>query len=834
MNEMINYAIDLGTTNSLIAHFEAGVVEVLTNPIGFGETLPSVVGFRKDRILVGRKARELLEKDPQNVASQFKRKMGTTEVYRIRSLGQAKTPVELSAMVLKELRTFIRTEETPPAVVITVPACFDMAQANATKEAGLLAGFEQVVLLQEPIAASLAYANKPKAQDLKNSQWLVYDLGGGTFDVALVRIVDGEFRVVDHEGDNYLGGADFDALIVERLLVPAAEREGVFTDLLQQMTSASGRYNAFWLECLSRAGRAKEELSATPSAEIELELQDENGDAVNATIAITRSEFEALIRDAVDRTAEMLKRVLTRNSLRPEDVEFILMVGGSTYIPMVRSRVGDLLGIRVNTDINPVNAVAVGAAYFAGTREIRLPASSTPGDRHSGALRIRVAYNRASQECEELFSAKVEGDTSELQYRVTRDDGGFDTGLRALSARVMEELPLRQGEFNLFTFSVVDSLGRPVACDLGKIQIAQGRFSVAGQMLPEDLSCVLDAEEGSDTKLDLIFPRSTVLPARAKKTYEASRPMLYGSTEAIRIMVVEGPAENHFAANKTVGSLEISATGLGRDLLRGTEIDLTFELSESRDLTVTAYVNPSGPEFGAKYKSTDRAVSVPTLVDQVQLLRRNVVEETSQAAGRDDFELAAALEDLGAPLQELEGEALLLSLTPDDVRDNRFKLDDRARALGQEFSRLTAGKRVALARDEYLSAKGEAQELAAASGNDLERRAIQEIVAQEVAFLSSSTTSRIEQETQALQRIMFGILRRQPDFLTGWFQHLLSKRETLNDEVQAKALIDAGRLYITNQDFEKLAGVNMRLHDLLPQDQVDAQERQYFTGITGR
>ena len=217
-NNMINFGIDLGTTNSLVAKFNKGSVEVFKNPNGFRETLPSFVGFRNDRILVGEQAKAYAEKDPKSVASRFKRKMGTTEAIKIKALGQAKTPVELSGFVLKELKTFIHTGEVPEAVVLTVPASFDQVQSNATKEAGHQAGFKQVVLLQEPIAASLAYANKERNVDLKNSQWIVYDLGGGTFDVALVRIVEGELKVVDHEGDNYLGGADFDELVVEKII----------------------------------------------------------------------------------------------------------------------------------------------------------------------------------------------------------------------------------------------------------------------------------------------------------------------------------------------------------------------------------------------------------------------------------------------------------------------------------------------------------------------------------------------------------------------------------------------------------------------------------------
>ncbi|HRH39953.1 MAG TPA: Hsp70 family protein, partial [Flavobacteriales bacterium] len=203
----------------MIAKFNKGAVEVYKNPVGFKETLPSLVGFRNDRILVGEQAVAYLEKEAKNVIGTFKRKMGTSESFKIKSLDQSKTPIELSAFVLKELKTFVHSGEIPEAVVITIPASFDMVQCNATKEAGHQAGFKQVVLLQEPIAASLAYANKTTGNELTNSQWVVYDLGGGTFDVALVRIVEGELKVIDHEGDNFLGGADFDALIVERIVV---------------------------------------------------------------------------------------------------------------------------------------------------------------------------------------------------------------------------------------------------------------------------------------------------------------------------------------------------------------------------------------------------------------------------------------------------------------------------------------------------------------------------------------------------------------------------------------------------------------------------------------
>jgi molecular chaperone DnaK len=832
MSEMINFGIDLGTTNSLIAKFNRGTVEVFKNPNGFKETLPSVVGFRNDRILVGDQARAYTEKEPKSVISQFKRKMGTSEVFKIISLGQTKTPIELSAFVLKELKNFIHTQETPEAVVITVPASFDMVQSNATKEAGLLAGFKQVVLLQEPIAASLAYANKEKSFDLKNSRWIVYDLGGGTFDVALVKIVEGELKVVDHEGDNYLGGADFDSLIVQRIVVPELNKRGKFTDLLTQMTSDTGRYNRLWYSLLFRAEEAKIELSTRTSSEIDVyrcNITDENGKQIEEPIPIARSEFEALIKDSVDRTAEMLKKILTRNSLQPEDLQFILMVGGSTYIPYVRKRIEELMGIPVNTGIDPTNAIAIGAAYFAATKEINL-GDQRDAKKASSPIRIKVSYNRASQEKEEMFSAKVEGELNGLFYRIAREDGGYDSGLKPMTTRINEDLPLQEDTYNFFTFKVLDSENNPIQIDFGSIQIAQGKYSVAGQMLPEDLSLVLDDLTTGDVRLDLIFAKNTVLPAKLKKHVDASKTIVHGSDDEIRIIVVEGPSENHFNANKTVGHLVITGKQLTKDLIRGTEIDLSFEVSESRELTVTAYINPSGPDFSQIFNPKFRDVPVKTLLEEIQLLETHIEKEKSEALANEQYEIVDSLDKLIGPLQELHGEALLLTI--DDVTDQRYKLEDRKRKVAQELYRLTAGKHIERLKNEYFKLKEDTRQIVERSGNDLENKQFLELVSQEHTFLNSSVPQKIEDAINQLHRISFKILRRTPEFLVSWFEHLLSKRESFNDQIQAKNLIEAGKKHISSEDFDKLAEVNMRLHDLLPQKEIDSKEMRYFTGIS--
>jgi len=231
---------------------------------------------------------------------------------------------------------------------------------------------------------------------------------------------------------------------------------------------------------LHRAEEARIALSTQSSAEIDLSrsnIEDENGRVIDDYMEITRSEYESLIKDSIDNTAEMMRKILTRNSLRPQDLKFILMVGGSTYTPFVRDRIEELLGIPVNTGIDPTNAIAIGAAYFAGTKEINLKKKSAEKPSQPGLLKIRVSYNRASQDREEMFSAKIVGDVAGFFYRITSADGSCDSGLKKLTPRISEDLPLQEDAYNLFAFRIYDGQNNPVSTDVDSIQIASSQYT---------------------------------------------------------------------------------------------------------------------------------------------------------------------------------------------------------------------------------------------------------------------------------------------------------------------------------------------------------------------
>lgn len=825
----INFGIDLGTSNSLIAKFEAGSVEVFKNPSGFRETLPSVVGYRNGRVLIGAQAQAHLPKDPKSFASRFKRKMGTNEAYLIDSTQQRATPEELSAHVLRELKTFIHTGEDPRAAVITIPASFDTAQSNATRSAAKLAGFETVFLLQEPIAASLAYANKEKGAEMNNGLWLVYDLGGGTFDAALVRILDGELSIIDHEGDNYLGGGDLDEQIVEKIIVPEIERRGFFSNLLGEMKSASGKRNKLWHLLLPAAEAAKVELSSRTSTDLELDLAeglvDDNGRPVDGLLEIQRAQIESLARKPVERTIELMKKILARNNLAARELQFILMVGGATLMPFVRKLVEQQMGIPVNTSIDPTSAICVGAAYYASTKAVNNARSvegnvSAEPSPYSSQLDMKVSYNASSQEMMEIFSAKFGGHALGMTYRITGDDGAFDSGIKQLHERISEELPLRRNAFNSFNLKVFDHAGRSLRVASPQIHITQGKYSIAGQMLPEDLCLIKDDLAAGDTKLDALFRKNTSLPATATRTVEASKLLAKGHADMIQIMVVEGDQSRHSSTNKLIGILGISGSELERSLPKGSYVDLEFKISESRDVSVSAEIISTGQKFSDIFKPKQRSVSPQRVAKDLDDLSKKIMEEKNVAMNAGDPQTSSALADVREKAAAIAIKAR--SLPEDDVTDEKFQLDDQARELAQKVFELTSNRRVSFAKIAYRKER-EALEAMMPEANAEERKNYSAAINVEECLLRSGNSKSIEAATEKLWKIRGSIQFRSVDFQAEVFKWLEAKTPQMQDKSDLEGLIALGRSAVRNRDLDELRSIINLLARKLPQGAAEGE-----------
>ncbi len=351
MNEII-IGIDLGTTNSEVAVVENGKATVIASGGQF--ILPSFVGLDdNNQIMVGEPARNQYLLYPERTIKSIKRLMGQDTVVTMAE--QNFTPQEISAIILKQLKAVAEQYlgQTVNKAVITVPAYFSDAQRQATREAGEIAGLEVVRMINEPTAAALAYHN----EQTESKKMLVYDLGGGTFDVSVVNIEEGVVEVLSSHGDNHLGGDDFDQQIIQHLLSHLSDQYGV--------DAAS---NSKALARLTRAAEnAKFGLSEQPYVLIEEEfLLEHQGAAVHLSLELSRMEYEAMIEDYINATLDATHIALKGANLVSSDIEEIVLVGGSTRTPVIRERLVNEFGFEPHSEINPDLCVATGAAIQAG------------------------------------------------------------------------------------------------------------------------------------------------------------------------------------------------------------------------------------------------------------------------------------------------------------------------------------------------------------------------------------------------------------------------------------------------------------------------------------
>ena len=344
--------IDLGTTNSCAAVLEAGVPKIIPNPEG-GRTTPSVVAFKKGEKIVGESAKRQALTNP-NTVSSIKRKMGTDE--KVKLEGKEYTPEQISAMILSYIKDYAEAYlgEKVDKAVITVPAYFEDAQRQATKNAGKIAGLEVERIVNEPTAAALSYGlEKENAHTI-----LVYDLGGGTFDVSILELGDGVFEVKSTNGNNHLGGDDFDDRIMDYLVKEFKKENGI--DLTKDKMAMQRLKEV--------AEKAKKDLSGMVSTQISAPFiaKGDDGEPVHLDMTLTRAKFEDLISDLVESTIEPVRKAIKDAKMTKKDIDKILLVGGSTRVPLVYETITKELGKEPSREVNPDEAVAMGAAIQGG------------------------------------------------------------------------------------------------------------------------------------------------------------------------------------------------------------------------------------------------------------------------------------------------------------------------------------------------------------------------------------------------------------------------------------------------------------------------------------
>ena len=345
--------IDLGTTNSCVSVLEGGTPQVIPNDEG-GRTTPSVVAFKGDETIVGDRAKRQAVTNPKNTIASIKRLMGSGK--KVSANGKDWTPEEISAKILSKLKADAESYlgEKVTEAVITVPAYFNDAQRQATKNAGKIAGLDVKRIINEPTAAALAYGLDKQE---KSQTVLVYDLGGGTFDVSILELGDGVFEVKSTAGNNRLGGDDFDQRIIDYLVDTFKKENGI--DLSNDAMASQRLKDA--------AEKAKKDLSGMSTTQISLPFISQNSDGpLHLEVDLSKAKFEDLCRDLFDSTLEPVKKALSDAKLSSSDIDEVILVGGSTRIPYIQELVKKELGKEPHKGVNPDEVVAMGAAIQGG------------------------------------------------------------------------------------------------------------------------------------------------------------------------------------------------------------------------------------------------------------------------------------------------------------------------------------------------------------------------------------------------------------------------------------------------------------------------------------
>jgi molecular chaperone DnaK len=589
----IKYGIDLGTTNSAIAIIEKGESLIIKSELQ-KDTVPSCVGFSKKKtIAVGDRAFNQLSSDKiisiksgknldSNTFIEFKRTMGSDKKYFSPFMEKDFSSEELSSEVLKKLKSFVQNDDFK-SVVITIPAMFNDNQKAATIKAANLAGFTQVELLQEPIAAAMAYGIDEK---IKDGQLLIFDFGGGTFDVCLVNSEDGIMQVKDTEGDNWLGGKNLDNAIVDEILIPYLKENYSIDSFLDNEIK-----NNLLREALKvRAEEIKINLSFSKSYDVISNLDeypdDDNGEEICFDFIVTQEILNKAIAPVFQKAIDIAKEVLKRNKLTGSSINNLILVGGPTFSPVLREMLTEQI-CAPNTSVDPMTVVARGAAIYAS--QFNIDEAIIDEVRDKTKIQLNLAYESQSVENEEMLVVKLnkEKTTGELPnilfVTVKRSDGGWESDkVEVDETGEIIELSLRSGKPNSFELFVYDEKGDNYPSEPNEITIIQG-IKTGSATLPYSYGIELLGENGKANFYPIKgLEKGQTMPASGEmsglKTQKDIRP---GSSDEINISIYQGTieAKGTRAINQTwVNTVKLKGNEISKLLPKNSDVNLFLEI----------------------------------------------------------------------------------------------------------------------------------------------------------------------------------------------------------------------------------------------------------------
>lgn len=690
MRNKIDYGIDLGTTNSAISRMENGKPTIKKSDTQ-EDTTPSCVNINKKKdINVGRlafnamknenaKALKTFVKDNVNTYSEFKRTMGTTHSYESSFMNKTLSSEDLSAEVLKKLKSYI-LDENVNSVVITVPAKFLNPQKEATLKAAELAGFKNVELLQEPVAAATAYGLDAKN---KNGFWVVFDFGGGTFDAALVKAEEGILSVKDTAGDNWLGGKNLDNAIVDEIIIPYLKDNFAINFVIEDEAKLQMLRDAV----KPYAEEAKNQLSFKDSHNVlsnlgDLPFEDENGEEPEIDIEITQKEMEEVLAPIFQKAIDITKDLIDRNNLKGSDIDALILVGGPTYSPILRRMLKEQITDKVDTSIDPMTAVANGAALFASTLSISEEVKEQNRDKTK--LQIEVNYEATSVDLEEMINIsfikdKTEGTIpNEVYIEVVRNDGAWSSGKKQISEKkALMEVLLNEGVSNVFEIRAFDGQGNKIECQPNQFNILQGIGGLEGMTVLPYHICIVKHFDDEDK--DLIasvkgLEKNNKLPAvgvrNGLKTRNEIRPGM--AIDIIRIPIYQGDynaERSNPLLNDLVQEIVITGENLPKLLPMGSDVDLTIKVDRSEKMKVTV-----------EFPSIEHTEEVEIVIQQkeapqTEFLKNEIQKSIRKANNLNESNVSKKLEELDKQLENEGGSADGKMKIQDGLRKELLVLD---------------------------------------------------------------------------------------------------------------------------------------------------------------
>jgi molecular chaperone DnaK len=811
---------DLGTTNSAAAVFDGEQITLIRNAQGSALT-PSVVRFDgKGRVTVGSRARRFLESEPENTHSEFKRLMGTGKPLHFAAAGLTRSPEELAAQILGALRADVRDQigVLPAQAVVTVPALFELPQSAATSEAARLAGLERVELLQEPVASALAAGWK---DDDQHGAWLVYDIGGGTFDVSLLETRDGLLRVVGHDGDNFLGGRDFDIAVVDWILGRLAEKTDVRVERSDPGQAAT-------IRALRRlAEEAKIELSR--AAETVLPLPPELIGDRDVELTFDRSTLERLCLPLIDRSLAVCRRLLTAHGLTPAQIERVVLVGGPTVAPFVRARIEAELGARVAEGHDPMTLVAQGAAIYAATAGL----DARPARRESAQRghQLWLQFPAVSADLTPHVVGRVTtlsqpgqpgqphqaGRTgTPRRLRLVRKDGAWTSPDAAIDAEgafvtITDLLPRRA---NVFAIEAFDEDGAPVPVHPTEITIVQG-ITISDPPLSRSVGVALASDH-----VHVYFERGAALPARRTFTHYTVESVARGAAQSVlKIPIVQGEFERAHLC-RLVGTLEIPGGQVSESVPSGSPVEMTIELDRGGRLSASALLPATGQVFEEVAHLLVPLAEPAALEASLDSLRRRVLELRTEAFRNGWTEVLGPLEGAETQLDAIERDVIAVRGGDEDAGQKaRRALIELDASVGEAEMR----RRWPELEDQALHDLAWASDWVSRYGTQAEIKLLDEVSAAASRARDARNPGELERQLRLLRRLGNAAFYRHPSAWQWVFESAASEIGSATDLVKARDLVAQGRAAIERNDTPALRVVVEQLWRLLP---VDVQTRR--------